>query len=77
MPRVSLLLLVGVLAAHLVGVGVFLAGFLPTRHVLGNVTTLAPATPPARAVVVLVDALRYDFAVCVWAGWRGAFFPAH
>jgi hypothetical protein len=51
-----------------VGGGAFLRGFLLFRGTLPDSVTTIPITPPAKAVIVLIDALRYDFAAFVCAG---------
>ena len=63
--RTSLVLLVGLMALQLAGVALFLRGFLHTRHVLTNVTMEEAPTPPARVVLLVIDALRFDFAKSV------------
>ena len=44
---------------------VFLSGFLLTRATLADHNEWEPATPPARALIIVIDALRYDFAAPV------------
>ena len=49
---------------HIVGLLLFCRGFLLTRTVLDNVSSRTGQEPPARfdkAVILIIDALRYDF----------------
>lgn len=56
-----------ILVVHVVGVALFATGFLLTRPVFSDVTeaSLNPAKAFDRAVILVVDALRYDFAAKV------------
>jgi GPI ethanolamine phosphate transferase 3 subunit O len=53
-----------IIAVYICGIYIFTQGYLLTRLVLPNVSTGCSTAPPARynkTLLVLIDALRYDF----------------